>query len=230
MKIGGLQKTSLLDYPDNISAIIWTSGCNFRCPFCYNKDLVLGTGIRISEDEVFSFLEKRRGTLDGVVITGGEPLMHPDIVEFVQKIKKLGFLVKVDTNGSFPEKLRELLEKRLVDYVAMDVKAPKKKYTQLSGMKCDIDRIDESITVIKTMAPQYEFRTTVAPGLLTKEDIVEIAKWIEGATQYYLQQIKQDVPLLSGKLQTTAAYTKEMLLDSCEAAKPYVQRCSVRGA
>ena len=229
MIIGGLQKTSLLDYPDCIGAIIWTQGCNFRCPFCYNKSLILEKTKGISEDELFSFLEKRQGMIEGVVVSGGEPLIQSDIVEFITKIKQLGYLVKIDTNGSCPEKLKELLEKKLVDYVAMDVKAPKEKYPQLTGVKPDIAAIEQSITLIKDKAPMYEFRTTVVPELLKKEDIVEIAKWIQGAKRYYLQQFKHDVPLLSAKLERLQPYTKEMLLEIAQAAQQYVECCKVRG-
>ena len=141
MKIGGFQKTSLLDYPDRISAIVWTSGCNFRCPFCYNKNLAFGNAELFPMDEILSFLSKRKEQLEGVVISGGEPLIQEDIVDFVEKIKELGLLIKVDTNGAFPEKLSELLEKQLVDYVAMDVKAPREKYHQLTGIDVDILKI-----------------------------------------------------------------------------------------
>ena len=149
MKIGGLQKTSLLDYPDTISAIVWTVGCNFRCPFCYNRDIVLGNVELISEDEVLSFLKKRFDMLEGLVITGGEPLIQADIVEFAEKIKKIGYLIKIDTNGMYPEKLKELIDKKLVDYIAMDIKAPKKKYETLTGVKTDIKKIEKSIDIIK---------------------------------------------------------------------------------
>ena len=184
MKIGGFQKTSLLDYPDRISAIVWTSGCNFRCPFCYNKNLALGTADLFPHDEILSFLSKRKTLLEGVVISGGEPLLHDDLVDFIKKIKNLPLLVKIDTNGAFPERLRELLEQQLVDYVAMDVKAPKKKYQQLTGVKIDISKIEASIDIIKTKAPAYEFKTTFIPGLLTKEDIIETAQWLNGAAAY----------------------------------------------
>jgi len=138
MKVGGLQKTSLLDYPGILSAIIWTAGCNFRCPFCYNKQLVLGKTEIISEETILSFLEKRRDVLEGLSISGGEPLLQDDIVDFTEKVKKLNYLIKIDTNGAFPEKLKELIDKKLVDYVSMDVKAPKEKYDQLVGVKTDI--------------------------------------------------------------------------------------------
>ena len=229
MKIGGLQKTSLLDYPDYISAIVWTIGCNFRCPFCYNKSLVSGNAELYPEEEIFSFLNKRKGMLDGVVITGGEPLLQEDVVDFVSKIKKLSYLIKVDTNGCYPEKLKELLDKKLVDYVAMDVKAPKKKYDQLSGVKTDLSKIENSVEIIKKDAPDYEFRTTFVPQILKKEDIVEIAKWLDGAKNFYLQQFKINPPLVSPKFEKIAPYQKEYLLETLEAIKPYFKHCGIRG-
>jgi len=229
MKIGGFQKTSLLDYPDCISAILWTIDCNFRCPFCYNKDLVYGTATPISEEDVFSYLKKRRTMLEGVVLSGGEPLLQKDIIEFIEKVKKLGYLVKIDTNGSLPEKLKELIDKKLVDYVAMDVKAPKKKYNQLTGVKTDIAKIEQSIDLIKNTAPKYEFKTTFIPELLTKEDIIAIAKWLEGAKQFYLQQFKLNTPLVSSKLEKTTPYPKEYLFETLETIKPYFKSCDVRG-
>jgi pyruvate formate lyase activating enzyme len=229
MKIGGFQKTSLLDYPDRISAIVWVSGCNFRCPFCYNKNLALGTAELFPEDEILSFLSKRKGQLEGVVISGGEPLLQEDIVDFVKKIKKLRFLVKVDTNGAFPEKLGELLEKQLVDYVAMDVKAPKGKYRELVGVNVDISKIEASIDLIKSKAPGYEFKTTFIPNLLKKEDIVEIAKWLDGADAFYLQQFKPISPLLSPRLENIVPYSRDYFSETLTAIKPFFKRCTVRG-
>jgi len=229
MKIGGFQKTSLLDYPETISAIIWTIGCNFRCPFCYNKDIVLGKLGLISEKEVLSYLEKRKGMLEGLVITGGEPLLQKDIVDFASKIKKLGYLIKIDTNGCYPKKLQELLDKKLVDYIAMDVKAPKKKYEQLTDVKTDLKKIEESIEVIKTNAPDYEFRTTFIPGLLTKEDILNIAKWLEGSKRFYLQQFKNDTTLISSKLQNVLPYSEQELMETLDIIKPFFKNCNIRG-
>jgi len=229
MNIGGLQKTSLLDYPDTISAIIWTIGCNFRCPFCYNKDLVLGKVGSMPEEEILSFLEKRKGLLEGIVISGGEPLMQKDIVQFVEKVKKLRYLIKIDTNGMYPEKLKELIDKKLVDYIAMDVKAPKKKYDKLTDVKTDIKKIEKSIEIIKNSKLGYEFKTTFAPGLLTKEDIISIAKWLKGSKRFYLQQFKNDAPLISSKLQNVVPYSKEELIDTLNKIKPYFEICDVRG-
>ena len=229
MKIGGFQKTSLLDYPDRISAIVWTSGCNLRCPFCYNKDLALGTAELFPHDEILSFLLKRKTLLEGVVISGGEPLLHDDLVDFIKRIKNLKLLVKIDTNGTFPEQLRELLEQQLVDYIAMDVKAPKKKYSQLTGIKIDLSKIEASIDIIKTKAPAYEFKTTFIPGLLTKEDIIEIAQWLNGAEVYFLQQFKIKTPLLSSALETAVPYPREYLLDTMKEIKPFLKYCAIRG-
>jgi len=229
MKIGGFQKTSLLDYPDLISAIIWTVGCNFCCPFCYNKNLVFGNVETYPEEEIFSFLEKRKGMLDGLVITGGEPLLQEDIVDFASKVKKLGYPIKIDTNGTYPEKLKELIDKKLVDYVAMDVKAPKNKYNQLTGAKTDISKIEKSIEIIKADAPDYEFRTTFAPELLKKEDIIEIAKWLDGAKRFYLQQFKNETQLVSSKLGNVAPYSKEYLNETLNEIRPFFKNCYVRG-
>lgn len=229
MKIGGIQKTSLLDYPDNISAIIWTIGCNFRCPFCYNKDIVFGNVQPITNEEVISFLKKRKGILEGLVITGGEPLMHSDITDFCEKIKKIGYLIKIDTNGMYPEKLKELIDKNLIDYVAMDIKAPKTKYDKLTNVKVDIKKIEESIKIIKNSKLDYEFRTTVIPELLTKNDIIEIAKWLNGSKKYYLQQFKPIPPLVSEKLEDVVPYSKKELTDILEEIKSYFDICEIRG-
>lgn len=229
MKLGGFQKTSLLDYPDNISAIIWTVGCDFRCPFCYNKDLVLGKVGNIPEEEIFAFLEKRKGIIDGLVITGGEPLMQKDIVQFAEKVKKLGYLIKIDTNGMHPETLKELIDKKLVDYIAMDVKAPKKKYYSLTGVVTDIKKIEKSIEIIKNSKIDYEFKTTFAPGLLGKHDIIEIAKWLKDSKKYYLQQFKNNVPLVSSKFQDVEPYSSDELIETLNAIESYFEICEVRG-
>jgi len=229
MKIGGFQKTSLLDFPDKISAIIWTMDCNFRCPFCYNKQIVLGEANRIPDEEIFSFLEKRKGLLEGLVISGGEPLLQDDIISFAEKVKKLGYPIKLDTNGSCPEKLKELIDKKLVDYIAMDVKAPKNKYNELTGTKTDISKIEESIEIIKSDAPDYEFRTTFVPNLLKKEDIVEIAKWLDGAKRFYLQQFKNETPLIFFKLNSFAPYSKEYFDETLNEIKPFFKNCYIRG-
>jgi pyruvate formate lyase activating enzyme len=229
MNIGGFQKTSLLDYPDSISAIVWTTGCNFRCPFCYNKDLVLGKVKNIAEEEVISFLSKRKGLLEGLVISGGEPLIQKDIVKFCEKVKKIGYLIKIDTNGMYPKIIQDLIDKKIVDYIAMDVKAPKEKYNGLTGVKTDINNLEKSIRIIKKSAPDYEFKTTFVPVLLNKEDIIEIAKWLEGAKRFFLQQFKPNTPLISDKLEIVKPYSKEEILSILKKIKPYFEICNTRG-
>jgi len=229
MKIGGIQKTSLLDYPGEISAIVWTIGCNFRCPFCYNRDIVLGNVKIIPAEEVFSFLDKRKGLLDGVVITGGEPLMQEDIFDFCLKLKKMSYLVKIDTNGTFPEKLEELIEKKLIDYVAMDIKAPKNKYEKLTNVKVDIKKIEESIKILQNSKIDYEFRTTFVPGLLTKNDIIEIGKWLKNSKKFYLQQFKPISPMISNELECKPPYSDKILIDTLEEIKSYFDICEIRG-
>ena len=229
MKIGGFQKTSLLDYPDQISAIVWTVGCNFKCPFCYNKNLVDGNVELIPEEEVLSFLKKRKGMLEALSVSGGEPFLQKDIADFTANVKKLGYLVKIDTNGMYPEKIKELIDNKLVDYIAMDVKAPKDKYNTLAGVKVDISNIEKSIDIIKKSAPDYEFKTTFVPDLLKKEDIIKIAKWLEGSKTYFLQQFKVNTPLISPVLEKRTPYPKEYIVETFEEIKPYFKKCETRG-
>jgi len=229
MKIGGFQKTSLLDYPDMISAIVWTVGCNFHCPFCYNKNLVEEKVGIIPEDEILSFLIKRKGMIEGLVISGGEPLMQKDITSFCEKVKKLGYLIKIDTNGMYPEKLKELIDKKLVDYISMDVKAPKNKYSDLSGVKTDIKKIEKSIQIIRSSGVDYEFKTTFVPKLLSKEDIIDIGKWLKDSKKFYLQQFRNDTSLISSDLENMPVYSKEELKETLEKVKTFFEICNIRG-
>jgi len=229
MKIGGFQKTSMLDYPDKLSAIIWTIGCNFRCPFCYNKQLVFNEVEIIREDDILKFLEKRKGKLEALSISGGEPLINDDIFYFIEKVKKLGYLIKIDTNGTFPTKLENLIDRKIVDYVSMDIKAPKLKYYQLCGVDVDISKIEESIEIIKNDVADYEFKTTIVPGMLKKDDIIEIAKWLKGSKRYYLQQFKSDSPMILSELDGIKPYSKEYLIETLNEIKPFFKNCNLRG-
>jgi len=230
MKIGGFQETSLLDYPGKVCAIVWTVGCNFRCPFCYNTDLVSEETDSLSVDYVLSFLDKRIGKLDALSITGGEPLLHEDIDDFIKEVKDRGFLVKVDTNGSLPHRLEQLINEDLIDYVSMDVKAPFDKYDQLAGVHVDIDHIKESISIIRDRAKDYEFKTTVIPGLLEKDDIAKIASLLRGAKRYYLQQFKMNVPVINQSLLSeTKPYLKKDFEDMQKQASSFVESCLLRG-
>lgn len=189
MIIGGLQKSSLIDYPGLISAIIFTKGCNFKCPYCHNPELFENnSGDDISLPQLFSFLKSRTGKLDGVVVTGGEPTLHKDLKELIQKIKALDFQVKLDSNGTNPVVLKELINEKLVDYVAMDIKAPIEKYSKVVCTKVNEKNILDSIEFLKQGNVPYEFRTTVVKSQLSFTDFESIGKMIKGAPKYYLQR------------------------------------------
>jgi pyruvate formate lyase activating enzyme len=230
MKLGGLQETSLLDYPGKICAIVWTVGCNFRCPFCYNQNMVYGETDLLPVDHILSFLDERVGKLDALSITGGEPLLHEDIGAFMKEVKDRGFLVKVDTNGTFPGRLSQLLDEKLVDYVSMDVKAPFDKYDQLAGVEVDVEKIKQSIKLIMDKAPDYEFKTTMIPGLLEKGDVVRIASLIKGAKRYYLQQFKMDVPVINQELLSSMKpFKKDDFIEMKKQVSSLVESCLLRG-
>ena len=190
MIFGGLQKFSLIDYPGKICAIVFTVGCNFRCPYCHNPELVDvndNTDI-IEEEKILEFLKSRIGKLEAVSITGGEPTLHNDLLDFIKKVKNMGFLVKLDTNGTQPSVLQELIDKKLVDHLAMDVKAPLDKYEKVTIKPINIDDIKKSIEIIKNSGIDHEFRTTIVESLLSKDDILKIGETITGAKRYYLQK------------------------------------------
>ena len=229
MKIGGFQKTSLLDYPDMISSIVWTVGCNFNCPFCYNTELVNGTAQIISEELIFNHLKKRKGIIEALVISGGEPFLQKDLEFFCKKIKELNLLIKIDTNGTFPDKLQDLIDKKLVDYISVDIKAPKDKYEKLAGVNIDIKNIQKTIDILQNSRVDYEFKTTFVPKFLTKEDILKIGNWLKGSKKYYLQQFKNDIPVLSNEIQYIKPYEKHEILDIIEDIKPFFIHCSLRG-
>jgi pyruvate formate lyase activating enzyme len=213
MVLGGFQKLTLLDYPGKIAATVFTVGCSFRCPFCHNPELV---DLRLahneeSEKNFFEFLNKRKGKLEGVCITGGEPTIQPDIIDFIKKIKKLGFLVKLDSNGTRPDVLKKIIDARLVDFIAMDIKSSPEKYLETAGIvetqfiaskpsSPMLDRIRLSVNLIMHSRIPYEFRTTVVPGLHTEKDFIEIAKWINGAENYYLQEYREEQKILDPNL------------------------------
>jgi pyruvate formate lyase activating enzyme len=191
--IGGVQWTTLLDYPERIAATLFTAGCNFRCPFCHNPELVLpelvSNASKRLDDAFFAQLEDRMGFLDGVVISGGEPALQADLVVILERIKRLGFLIKLDTNGSQPDVILDVLERGLVDFIAMDVKAPVNSYDHLAGVAVDVSAIKRSMSLIMRLADDYEFRTTAAPGL-SMADLLEIGTWLDGAGAYWLQEFQ----------------------------------------
>ncbi len=228
MHIKGLQKTTLLDFPNRVACTVFTGGCNFRCPFCHNASLVLipNKVNEISEEYFFSFLKKRKGILDGVCLTGGEPLLQKDIINFMEKIKNEGFAVKLDTNGSFPDKLKDIVSRNLVDYIAMDIKNSEEKYAITAGINEDCAKIFESIDFIMSCGVDYEFRTTVVKELHTVEDIENAAKRIQGAKRYFLQSFKDSGDLIASDF---SAHSEDEMQRMCKAASPYVELCQLRG-
>jgi pyruvate formate lyase activating enzyme len=230
MIIGGFQRFSLIDYPGRICAIVFTQGCNFRCPYCHNPELVDTNpleGQAIAQDEVLSFLEARKGKLEAVTATGGEPLLQTDIGDFLSSVKSLGYLVKLDTNGSFPSRLETVLKSNAVDYVAMDIKAPIDKYEQVVRRRIDKDRILRSVRLIMNYGSDYEFRTTMVKPLLEEDDFVEIGKMIQGARLYVLQRFVPSKALDDSFLGADTYSDDE--LDSIQGQMDgYVQRCIMR--
>ena len=228
MKIGGFQKMTVLDFPGKIACIIFTHGCNFKCPFCHNARLVTEDGDFFDEEEILSYLNKRRGILDGVCISGGEPLIHGEaIFELMRKIKELGFLIKLDTNGYLPNRLKFAIDNGLVDYVAMDIKNSPDKYPQTAGIDIvDMEKIKSSIEIIMSSSVDYEFRTTVTKELHTPEDFAEIGKLIRGAKRYYIQNFVDSGGIIS---EGSSPLENQGLTALLEAISPYVPSALIRG-
>ena len=236
MEICGFQRISLIDYPGKVASIVFVSGCNMRCPFCHNSDLALRNYSKLhmyDEEEILRSLRESSKFIDGVEITGGEPTLQADLADFIAKCRAMGLLVKLDTNGSNPGKLRELLEKKLVDYVAMDVKTALDagKYTKAMGVSNDaiFKNIDESIRLLLSSGIDYEFRTTVVPGLVSAEDLKAIAHRIKGAKAYYLQQYVAH-NTLDPEYEKVLPYNDKVLSDACDAIRQekLVVYCSIR--
>lgn len=230
MLISGFQKLTLLDYPGKVACTVFTGGCNFRCPFCHNASLVLPERISQESDEeaVLSFLRKRQGVLDGVAVTGGEPLLHRDIARFLEEVRAMGFSVKLDTNGSFPDRLIELVRSGLVDRVAMDIKNSPELYPETVGIEgFDISAVERTKDYLLAGNVDYEFRTTVVKGLHTAESIQKAAEWITGAKEYYLQQFKDsgDIILPEG----LSGFDEKEIYAFADAAAVYVPSVKVRG-
>ncbi|MBQ7429187.1 MAG: anaerobic ribonucleoside-triphosphate reductase activating protein [Butyrivibrio sp.] len=228
MNIHGLQKMTLLDYPGIVAATVFLGGCDYRCPYCHNFELVDGTASPImSDQELFLFLEKRKNLLDGVVITGGEPCLRPDLPQLVKAIKDMGYKVKLDTNGNHPDVLRQLLEAGLVDYVAMDIKNSLPKYGMTIGVPgFDTKGVQESAAILLDGSTDYEFRTTVVHEFHELNDFELIGQWIEGAKAYYLQQytVRDTVPDKS-----LTSPTEEDMRFYLDVVKKYVPNAVVRG-
>lgn len=226
----GIQKTTLIDFPGEIACTLFLPKCNFRCPYCYNPNLVFDkdTGQAIPENEILDFLDGRKGLLEGVCITGGEPTLHPELPEFCKKVKDRGFLVKVDTNGSNPEMLKRLISEKLVDYIAMDIKAPLEKYEKVAGVEVDKEAIKQSVELIKESGLKYEFRTTILPKFLSFDDLLEIAKWLKGAKLFALQQFYPAPEMIDKSLADEKIYSKEELAHFGTLLASFFEKVDVR--
>jgi pyruvate formate lyase activating enzyme len=230
INIGGFEKSTLLDYPGKVSAVIFTHGCNLRCPYCHNPELVIEPFAKkssFSEEYILRFLSKRVGKLDGVVVTGGEPLIQKGILEFIHKIKEMGFLIKLDSNGMLPRKLKEAIETGDIDCVAMDVKYSKEGYKTFSGIQNVNRRIQESIDMILDSGLDYEFRTTYVKGIHTEESVGEISKMIEGSKEYFIQNFRSG-KTIDMELSPQNSFTEIELKKFKEIALQYIPKVVIR--
>ena len=228
MLIGGLQKTSLIDFPKRIAAIVFTHGCNFRCPYCHNPELVSAGPEALDENYVFDFLKTRKGKLNGIVVTGGEPCLQKDLVDFLKEIKNFGFEIKLDTNGSEFNMLDKIIGENLVNYVAMDIKAPLEKYESVVGTNVNIQNIEKSINLIMTSGVEYEFRTTVTRELLTVDDFFDIGQMIRGANKYFLQKFLFS-KVLDESFKTASSFDDEEFKECVQILKSYeIKEVNVR--
>ncbi|PIS32305.1 anaerobic ribonucleoside-triphosphate reductase activating protein [Candidatus Peregrinibacteria bacterium CG08_land_8_20_14_0_20_41_10] len=228
MLLAGLEKLSLIDYPEQISAILFTQGCNFRCPFCHNPELIpLENKYPFSEKDLFLFLDKRHGLLDGVTITGGEPLLQHNLVSLIEKIKAKDFLVKLDTNGTNPVLLKKLIKTGLVDYWAMDIKGPLEKYAFITKVPVDLKAIQKSIQLIQTSGQIYEFRTTVLPALHDLADIEKIGQLLQGAQRFYLQNFR-NFKTLDPTFSQESSFTHAELEQMQKILEKYIEKVGIR--
>ena len=229
MQIFGFNKTTLLDFPEHVACTVFTGGCNFRCPFCQNGDWVLHGGSLpvLDEEEVFRVLRKRKGILTGVCVTGGEPTLQRDLDVFLSRVKELGYLVKLDSNGYRPEVLQSLCERGLVDYFAMDIKSSPENYARTAGVKeLDMGLIRESVDFIRSCGLDYEFRTTVVRELHSSGDFLSIGEWLKGCKAYFLQSYVESEGVICKEF---SSYSKEELEEFVMLLKPYIDNVSLRG-
>ncbi|MFA5871516.1 MAG: anaerobic ribonucleoside-triphosphate reductase activating protein [Parcubacteria group bacterium] len=232
MIIGGLQKLTLIDYPGHIAATVFTVGCNFRCPFCHNPELVSSKfkvqSSKFMEDDFFKLLSERQGKLEGVCITGGEPTLQQDLIEFIRKIKALGYKVKLDTNGARPDVLRKLYSEKLLDFVAMDIKNSLINYGKTTNSEVDVERIKLSVDLVRNSGVDYEFRTTVVPGLHSEKAFLKIAKWLKGSKKYVLQVFEDKGKILDPSLKKKTKGKKMDIDKIAKNIKGYFGKIEVR--
>ncbi|MCR5236622.1 MAG: anaerobic ribonucleoside-triphosphate reductase activating protein [Lachnospiraceae bacterium] len=229
MHIAGINKNTLLDYPGKVAATVFTGGCNLRCLFCQNSSLVDGLIPEIKEEDVIAFLEKRRSVLSGVCISGGEPTLQPDLAGFIDKIRSLGYDVKLDTNGTMPDILRKLADEKLVNYIALDIKTGRKKYRELCNVDVDLESINESVELLLNgNFPDYEFRTTVVAEYFDKEDATDIGKWLAGGRRYFLQNFVDTNTSFVGR-GVLHGQTKEEIESYADILRKTISEVSLRG-
>lgn len=227
MRINGFIGVSLIEYPNKISSVIYTSPCNFRCPFCHNPGLVFINHTVIDEDDILNDLKERNSFIDAICITGGEPLLQDDLQDFLKKIKKLQLLIKIDTNGYMPEKIQILIDAGLVDYIAMDIKTSINKYNKATGINVDVQKIVKSIEILKKSHIDYEFRTTVIPGLVEEGDIRQIGETIKGAKLYSIQQFENSMTLDSS-FKDIEPYPEDVLKEFADIMKKFVKKVKIK--
>lgn len=225
MKFGGLQKLTLLDYPEKVACTVFCVGCDFRCPFCHNSSLVNGGG-DWTQEEILAFLSKRSNVLEGVCLTGGEPLMYADVADFLRQVKTLGYKVKLDTNGSYPSRLEQLIKDGLVDYVAMDVKNSLELYRATAGAEVNLDAVERSVALLKTGVVPYEFRTTVTRTFHTERSLSDVAIWLHDADKWFLQQFVRSDDLIDPSVE---GYSDDELRSLCQAVRKYCPNVRLRG-
>ena len=228
MRIGGLQKMTLLDYPGKVACTVFLPGCNFRCPYCHNSALVLPERMEAGfpQQELLDFLETRKGKLDGVCITGGEPTIHRDLPELIGRIRSLGFLVKLDTNGSNPVMLQKLMEDRAIDYVAMDIKNSPQMYAATCGNPFLLEKVEQSVQLLMEGSVGFEFRTTVCKPLHTQQSMTRLGRWIQGTEKYYIQNFQDSGSLVGSGMKGFSQQELDQLL---QAVKPWVPAAQLRG-
>jgi len=230
LTIKGFQKTTLVDYPNKVACTIFLPNCNFRCGFCHNRDLVLNPDSlpTIKEEEILNYLKEKKKWLDAVCISGGEPLLHKELANFLEKIKQIGYLTKIDTNGTVPDFLKELIDKNLIDYIAMDIKNSLENYNKTAGLNADIEKIKQSIKIIKNSGKGYEFRTTVTPTIHTKENIKKIGQLLEGTKKFAIQNFKPAKEVIDPKYKDVKPFSKEELEEFKEILKNHIDEVEIR--
>lgn len=227
MDINGIQKLTLLDYPGKCACTVFLAGCNLRCPFCHNASLVVGqTSTAMEDAEFFAFLKKRKGLLDGVCVTGGEPTLRPDLPDFIRRIKEMGYLVKLDTNGSNPGMLRQLLEEQLLDYVAMDIKNCPDRYPVTCGGPDILPRVEESLSILRESNVEWELRTTCVKPFHDEKAMEAIGKWLSGTKNYYLQNFVDSGDLIGSGV---SGFTKEEMEALRKCVLPHIPDTRIRG-